>query len=398
MLAYGFFESLAQLPAVDAKWKELEASLAVLRLANEAFARREIDAGSIAGVRERIDKVKDFFIRPRLLKIASTIEQGDRRTLRRRLMAFAADLHARGDFGPANDFYSLIVETASDDIDLQIKALFGSGYALRMLSQPEAATEVYELCRALARSTRDKHAQLRASLCLASVLTECGKVSAAESAVRTVLASARASGQRDVIADALINLAWIAGVRHDPSSVIEHSWAAFRDVRDDYKRDRIRLNMATAFRELKLSTSARRLATHVAHHAHHSDDRIRGNFLLYQLAIDDEDWTTCEGIRAVVAEAPIVPVLEAEYQEVIAREFATRGDVREALAAIDRALAVAEEHRLSDALRSAKEARDDIRRGIIPAAYEYRPVERIPKSRRRLVARIEDALEELCAA
>lgn len=402
MLLIGFVQDMIAVPQGGAEWKALAAGLLATTVAECALCADPPDGSMIEEATRRALRSTDTTVIKLLREILiladdaalDPIEYCDE--LRAKLMAYGHRLHVDGRYASAVDVFTLLANQAGDDVELRLQALAQRAFSLRLLSRFDDAESTYELLKVVGVHSRSKTASLTADAGLGRVLMERGNLPAAETLFRSVVSRARRLKNGTAIGLGFIDLAQVAGIRRDPVGVIEYSHQALERVHEPYRRDRVLVNMAYAFREIGRASSARRLAGHVAENGLHLDQRAFGRIVLYHLAVDANEWGVAESQRGALASMKTPPVIEAEYHETVARHMATSGDAERALHALARMLSVAESHRLAELIHRADEAMADVREGKIPKLYEFRPVERIPKRKQRVIANAENALELLC--
>ena len=403
-LVNGFYENLA---ADDDRWDDLVAGVAVLR-ATEAAVRGDEGGGLIQErAREFVAKVRGTATRNTLtaiLRVATPlvrIDDGELAVLAGKLMTYGIRLHDDGLFAAAGNVFTVVEDLAEHEPDLLMQAIYRRGFALRCLQRfDEAATTYERLATTAERFASSRMAStmaLDAALGLGKIMIERGNLPGAAAAVDAVRRRAEGQGDTAVLAKALIDLAAIAGIRQDPAKSIQYAYQALAIVVEEQQRERLLVNMAHAFRHVGHPDAARRIVERLAVSSRMAEHRAFAQLLRYDLAIDAADWPAAEACRATLGALHLSPRLGAEYYETVARHLAATGAPTSAISMLERMLAVAEEHELGELVFRAEQAMADIRRGIVPAAYEFRPLARIPKQERAAVAEVERSIDALLA-
>lgn len=401
MFLIGFAQDMIAVPPHCAEWYALAAGLLATTVSECALCSGAPDRRMVEEADRRALLMTDI-TRCRMLR--SIIALADdaaldpleyRDVLRAQLMAYGHTLQADGRYAAAVDVFTMLASRAGDDTDLRMDALNQRAFSLRSLYRWDDAEASYEMMKIVARQVRSQGMGLAADFGLAKLLVDRGRTGEGEKATAVVVSRAKRLRDEAILGHALIDLARLAGVRRDPVSVIEHSHSALRAVFEPYRRDRIFINMAYAFREIRRPVRSARLAGHVLRHGQHADQRAFARLVLYNLSIDAGDWIAAETHRSQFSASTMAPDIEAEYHEATARHMATAGDTAQALAALEKMATLTSNHSLAELATRAEQAVADVRRGIIPAIYEFRPIERIPKHKQRMIASIEEALDLL---
>jgi tetratricopeptide (TPR) repeat protein len=233
----------------------------------------------------------------------------------------------------------------------------------RMLGRATESAKSYATARASAKQCRDgkvgEYVELRARLGEALLTLDRGNLPAAERQIAAVLVdSASGAHLADVQARAWHDRAVVAFRRGRVDDAIAWAYRAWRLTTDALQREQILLDLATfllaaGFRGV--SRSANRLAYHTA----------RGPWTRWSAAVnlielatldrqDAEFRRWVEQMRGVA----MPPTLEGEYHYYVALGWRAFGDPARAGAALDRATAVAERHRLGELLVRADGLRD----------------------------------------
>jgi hypothetical protein len=373
----GFAERMAQL-SQKTQWDEVAAGAMVYRLANDALRFGLVDDSAAQTARDQIEHVGRAIVRERLIMVVKAVTpEAQARpdwpdSLITCLMAYGHQLHDDGHFSPAVDVFTLVYERPGSDVDIRLKAMHRCGFALRQLARFQDAKRVYEALRTRSVDVGDERMTLEADLGLARCVVGRGDLQTGDRLAREAVKRAKALNQTAVAANGLIDLAWIAGASCRPHDVIAYSRRAYADLESDDQRERVLLNAATAFRELREPASARTIASFVARRGKSNYARINARTLLYNLAIDARNAQEAAFYRRYLADFSMHPIGTAEYFHAVACEMATFGRFKEARDAAQDMLAVCEDHRLNQHWFRAEQAIHDIDRGAVPALYEFR--------------------------
>jgi len=397
----GFAERMAEL-SQGTQWDEIAAGAMVYRLANDALRFGFADDRAAQFARDQVERVDRVIVRERLTLLMSflTPEAQARAdwpdSLITRLMAYGHQLHDDGHFSPAVDVFTLIYDRAGKDVDIRLKAMLRCGFALRQLARFQDAKRVYEMLRAQSVEKGDERMTLEADLGLARCVLGRGDLQSGERLTREAVERARVLNQTAVVANGLIDLAWIAGVSCRPHDVVSYSISAYADLETDEQRERVLMNTATALRELRRPDSARTVASFVVRRGRFNDVRINALTLLYNLAIDARNAQEAAFYRRHLANLSMHPIATVEYYHAIACEMATFGRFDEARLAAQKMLAACEEHRLNEHSFRAEQALREIDRGAVPAMYEFRGTPELSSVEARRVEEMEVTLATLC--
>lgn len=380
----GFFHALAEADESTAEWDALVGGLAAIRLAEAALSNGQTLEVPATRVDAFVARVSDTSTRGLLTSIVDATRAPHapddymwRHVLAGRLMAYGMGLHASGRFAPAVDVFRTIERADLFDTEFTMQAIYQRAFALRVLHRFDEATAAYAALRTAAREFRHRRFELEADLGDAKIAADRGNLPNAERMVDDVLHRCDRVKDRQLRGKALIDRAWIAGLRKQPDRSLAFSLMALREVEESQRRDRICNNIAFALRETGNGELAKRTAMIVAAHGEHADQRTLAEILLYNLAVDEQAWPVADAFRHRLGRATMTPQRAAEYYQAEARHLAAVGDVPSAERVLARMLAVAQEHRLGQLANDAEEALTDLRRGLVPRLYEYRPTMRV---------------------
>ena len=382
--------------------QELAAAALVLRIVAHEFAGETVLEAEIAEARHAVLRVGDVRTHTRLRDLLSDVTAGERieeswrDTLSLDLLAYGEELRARGLVAAAAALLDLVAEGSQASAELRLDASLRRAFCLRLLGSLDDATAQYRKVEELATFGGFDRQRLEAQLGIARVAINRGNIPQAEPLIDAAIASARAAGLSSVLGKALIDKAAIAGIRRDASGVLVSSYKALEFVETAAGRDRIFINMATAFRELGRAESARRLAHEVLSRPCDADQRAAAMVLLYHLAIDVGDRRTSAMYRRALTAVPLLPAMLAEKCEAVARDAAARGEWESAHNFAEQMIAIADEHQLAELSFRGAFAMESIRGRRVPAVYQFQPVP--PANAEQYVVEIEQELDALCSA
>ncbi len=290
-----------------------------------------------------------------------------------RLFGTAIALRLRGHAAASTDLFAMVRRIAGPEAEISRRATRERGFAFRIVQRFGESEREYDLLVATAKRAGDRFSQLEGELGLAKVRLEMGDLVAGSRMVHAVLEKARSWREQAIECRALVDCAYIAGVEERPSDVLAHSYQALQLADEPKLRERLLINVAFAFRELGRPADSRSLAERVLQNGLEVEQNINAQILLYHLAIDEADWEAAAKSRHVLAALRMPPRIAAEYYQAVAREHASNKRMASALMTLSKIAAIAEEHGLAELLVRTEVASEDLRRGIIPAVYHYRP-------------------------
>jgi hypothetical protein len=188
----------------------------------------------------------------------------------------------------------------------------------------------------------------------------------------------------------------VHGIRREPVEAIIDYSEAIDHIQRDVTRHRLMNSIATAFREVGNAAFAIGIADHVAAHAIEVEARANALTLRYNLAVDVLDDAMSESCRRTLEGIEKPPTQLAEYFEALARDHAAHRRLRDARTAAKRMRETAEKYQMNELLFRAEDALKDIRRGLVPAIYAYRPTKLTTTAEQKLAV-VERALAALIA-
>ncbi len=413
-----FFRALAALQGYEggSEWRALIAGLVTLRLADRRIASAE------HGIRRRPQLVPESGFTPdvprevieaaraatgavddqdsvagplrELVQSAGAVIAGD---LPERLLAYGHALHADSRWPLAADVYRTVLRFAAapqPDGAPVVQPFLPHTYdrlgrSLRMMGDLDAARAAYEAGRAVARILGDDKAEQLIRISEAKILMHVGNLPAAAAALDAIVLDAKAAkvsaqplskgtaGQKrdaeaasdalNVVALAQHDRAAVATLQHDLNFAAELYYSAWRAYRDPVRRERVWVDLALNFAAMGLRDIAREALLAVYAGAHRRETQLIAATNLLELAIVDGREDLFETYRLALRQAAGAATLPAELAAKIAfyegRGEARFGRLDAATAAFERALTLAELHRVNEVTIRSDEALAAIRAG-----------------------------------
>jgi hypothetical protein len=377
-LFLGFLEPVEGLADADPRAAALLAGFLTLCVADMTFIHQEVRGVSVEYARRRVARLHDLTLVARLgqiLDAAASAETSEdwQSILAGRCLAYGLELVQRSEPAAAADTFAVVAKAHGTDADVRMQAMRHRAFALRQLARWGDVTLTLSMLKSLAHQQRDIPHEMEADAGLARVHIWQGNIPAAEPAVQAVLAHAIRLEEQEVVGAAYIDLAAIAGIRHDPAETVRYSLLALGYPLSIERTERVRLNLATAERELRHHELAAGHAMQVYASTRDPERRALAGITLCQLAVDVEDWTTFEARAREVSQMPLTPKASAEFQQAIAIAAASRKDWTVAERALDGMLSVAESHGLNELTVWADTARRLVAKRSVPTIYDFRP-------------------------
>jgi tetratricopeptide (TPR) repeat protein len=299
---------------------------------------------------------------------AVTASWGERRPIvSTHLLAYAALLFGDGQWALAADVYLTFLAYAdtADEAEQASYACVRLGTCLVRLDRLVEAEWAHESGRAIAAQLGQRYAEHLAQHGLAVVAIHRGNLPAADDQLAAVIASCDATSAEepalvDVQARALHDRGRVALRRGDTEHAFTWLYDAMLRHREPYRRDRALHDLATAFMQVGLRTTARQALLVLEAHSHTPELRWDAALALMRLAVLDGSETVFERYRRQLADAPLPPSLAVDYAVAVGDGCRRFGREPQARAAFDRALTLADEHHLNDQLIDAGAPRTSV--------------------------------------
>jgi tetratricopeptide (TPR) repeat protein len=371
-----FFEELGKMDENDAGWRAVSAGLVTMRLVDQWIAdgptSTRVDSWSVSAVREAIAQIPDTTPVRRILSsvvdvmVSSTAI--DMHALTPRLMAYAQALEFEARWVLAADVYRTITAQTHpiEDADLSVAAHSQLGFCLRTLGEFDEAKLAYEQASAVAAATNDLIGVLRGRLGVARIAAMRGNLPAADKLLEEAIAGADAENMRELKSMALNDRAYVAGVGGHWNRSIRFSYEALELSQSQRHRDRILNNIATAFRLLGLYDAARDSYLVLAATAEEQYIRWHADVNLMELAAQQGIELQFDKYRRDLEGSNFPPDLRVTYLLHVGRGYHSLGNADAGISYLERAIQVASEYQLNQAMFEAEEALASARRDRRP--------------------------------
>ena len=358
-----FYEALATLDDATAEWRTLSAGLLTLRLFDrwieEDSAGRRLSRWEVSGVGEAVQAVPSTM--PARSILASVIAAAsDRQSPSVALPMFAAygrALQAEARWTPAADVYETVLVYAEEfDADLAMSSAFQRGTSLRLAGDLEGATVSYAAGRRLAVRASDLTGMLQADVGVALVTAQRGNLPAAEAALDEVIAQAEpvAAKCSMVLSRALHDRGTIALRRGALDPGVGFLTRALQICHQPAERERILSDLGSALFRAGAYEAARDAHLVVRQNAVFRDTRWTAGLNLLEIAAKTDNEPSFEFYRRELADAPLPPRLRTYFHMYVAEGHERFGRFDEVVPQLRRAIALAEQHGINEALFDAE--------------------------------------------
>ncbi|MEO8561889.1 MAG: hypothetical protein ABI601_07430 [bacterium] len=406
-----YIEALADTPDGSPAWHVIIAGYAALQLF-EGWA----DAGAVPPsalelrrVRKYIDATPDSDpMRRCLTQLVDSIEcaaraiESERAARRlevgRVLSAYAKLLQYEAQWGLAADVHMTIIGFAQyvDDAERLLDSMLMRGFSLRMQGRLDEASQAYAALRSAAVLAGNERYRLESLLCDAKVAVDRGNFPVARELLDRTIAEARRSDCSVIVSKGLTDRARVAAMQGDFELSLACSYEALERSEDQMDRERILGNIALIFGQMGLRDAARDAGLLVAATAQDKSARLAAAINLMELAYQDGRELVFEQYRRELAREEFTPYLRAAFLETSADGFRTFGRHREAKAAREQMLAVAERHGLHELVIKAEAALRESKPSIPARADEtHAPLRTLGGAPSKQVATIARAIADM---
>ena len=361
-----YFEALAAMDESSADWRATSAGLVVLRLFDSWIEEGPIVISArswgMLAAREAVEAVDAGNpARALLLGILSALEESSANSFGKvtpRLMAYARALDFQAQWSLAADVYHTVIAHSHpiEEGDIVVDAHMGLGKCIRLLGDLEAAGVAYARAGQIAEAGGDIVKVLWARIADAKVSLQRGNLPDAESILDETIARANGNELRTIRAMALHDQAVVAHYRGDCERAIRLAYEALGDLQEPAARDRVLADIAVFFSELGVRSAARDAHLILAATAQAQYSRWSAVINLMELAALDRCEPVFEQHRAELAEAPLPPVLQAEYLLTLGNAFRIFGRAQAARTTLRRAMDMASQHNLNQFLFAAEKS------------------------------------------
>jgi tetratricopeptide (TPR) repeat protein len=288
-------------------------------------------------------------------RVARNIEVG------RLLSAYAKLLQYDAQWGLAADVHSTVIGFSPymEDTERLLESMLMRGFSLRMQGRLDEASEAYAAMRATAVSVNSERYRLESLLCDAKIAVDRGNFPVARELLDRTIADARRSDCSVIVSKGLTDRARVAAMQGDFELSLACSYEALERSEDQMDRERILGNIALTFGQMGLRDAARDAGLLVAATAQDRSARLAATVNLMELAYQDGRELVFEQYRRELAREELTPYLRASFLEASAEGLSTFGRHREAKAAREQMLEVAEGHGLHEFVIKAEAALRD---------------------------------------
>jgi tetratricopeptide (TPR) repeat protein len=361
-----FFEELGRMDESDASWRSVSAGLVVMRLVDgwieDGATPSRVDAWGVSSVREAIAEMSGSTPLRRMLTgivdaiVSST--SADMHAVIPRLMAYGQALEYDAKWPLAADVYRTIVAHAhpTDDADVVVSAYIQLAICCRTIGELDAAADAYNMASCVALAAGDMIGVLRGRLGDAKVAMARGNMPQAELILDETILRAQAGGHDELRARALVDLAFVAGSRGQHDRAIRYSYEALDLSSSQRERDRILMNIATAFRFLGLLDAARDSYLIVAATTQEQYVRWFCELNMLDLAADQRSELQFDRYRRDLESADLTPQLRVMYLLNVGRGYQSFGRAEASVSYLESAIAMASAHKLNQLLFEAEAA------------------------------------------
>jgi hypothetical protein len=368
-----FIEALAEAREASPAWHVIIAGYASLQLfegwAEACAGASTPSALELRRVRKYIDAVPEGHATRRCLsqlvdcieraaaaveaeRVARNIEVG------RLLAAYAKLLQYDAQWGLAADVHTTVIGFAPyvEDAERLLESMLMRGFSLRMQGRLDEASQAYAALRAAAVSANSERYRLESLLCDAKVAVDRGNFPVARELLDRTIADARRADCSIIVSKGLTDRARVAAMQGDFELSLACSYEALERSEDQMDRERILSNIALTFAQMGLRDAARDAGLLVAATAQDRSARLAAMVNLMELAYQDGRELVFEQYRRELAREELTPYLRASFLEAAAEGFSSFGRHREAKAAREQMLQIAEGHGLHEFVIKAEAA------------------------------------------
>jgi tetratricopeptide (TPR) repeat protein len=395
-----FFGALARAKEDSAEWRLTSAGLVTLRLFDawvvEGPSVVAADAWGLRAVRQAIDAVDAGSSQKTIL--ASIVDAMEAAGMVRvplvapRLLAYARALQFDARWELAADVHRTVIAHAHpvDESDIVIAANMQLGACMRTLAQVDEASHAYARAGCVAAMSGDIVNVLRARISEANLAIDRGNFPQAQTLLDETIQESEANRLHEVRALALHARADVAIRRGDFEVAIGMAYEALEGLTAPAARDRVMGDIATAFYELGMRSAARDAYLVLAATAQEQYTRWAAVINLMECAAADSREPMFEQYRRELASEALPVSLACHYYLYVGQGYGMFGKTEQAIASLERAVELAERHRINEVLFRAEQSLEALRDSgvvIIASAPEYSPT---PK-----LQRVADAVREM---
>ncbi|MGH7647299.1 MAG: hypothetical protein ACREND_04230 [Gemmatimonadaceae bacterium] len=401
---YAFFEALARCESETcAEWRTTSAGLLTLRLFDdwvmEGGSAVSLDSWGLRCVRESISATDPgSSVRALLTSLVDSMQLARHArvaVVAPRLMAYARALQFDAKWTLAADVYRTVLQTAEPaaDTDVVIAANMQLGACMRVLAQWSEARGAYAAAAEVAAFTGDVANVLKARIAEANVMMARGNLPSAEKILDSVIEGAEESGLTEIRAFALQDRGEVARKRGDLEVALGFTYEALSSYEAQSAKDRALSDLAATFFDMGMLEAARDANLMLAATAVEQHTRWVATINLLEIAARDHRQPVFEQYRRELADAVLPATLAAYFEFYTGQGYRTFDRVEQAETWLERAVATASSHQISEVLIKAEQSLAEVREGLALQARtndEETTVETSPR-----VMEVADAIHEM---
>jgi tetratricopeptide (TPR) repeat protein len=360
-----FFEEIASRDEADPEWRAATAGLVALRLVDawleEGPGITTDETWSVRSVRMAIDEVEETTpIRSLLGRVVDALEsrKPDIHVVITPLMAYAQALEYDAKWVLAADVYHSVLAHLHpvEDSDASIAAQLHLGHCYRHLLRVEEAIEAFRAASEISTAVGDLVGILRARIGEGKIALVRGNLPQAEAIFDDTIRRAVGDPLRDVRAGALHDRSTVANRRKQYDLAVRYAYEALQHSEAPIQRDRILHDLAGSFLDLGVYSAARDAYLILVATAQEQYLRWASALNLMEVASLTGAQTVFEDYRRQLRAQPLPPRMAIAYAISVGVGYHRFGNVDQARAHLQRALAMAQEHGINQYLFEAEEA------------------------------------------
>lgn len=380
-----FFGELGRMDETDASWRSVSAGLVVMRLVDQWIAdgptASRVDSWGVSAVREAIAQIAETTPIKRILTSAVDVMTSatamDLHALCPRLMAYGQALEYEAKWALAADVYTTIVAHAhpAEDSDLAIAAHLQLAFCLRTIGDLDAAVRAYAEASRVSFAAGDLIGMIRGRIGDAKIAIARGNLPEAAAILDQAIETATASGSDEIQSRALHERAYLAGMSGRHERAIEFGYRALGFSPAPRQRDRILINIATAFRYLGLCDVARDAYLVLAATSQEQYVRWTAELNLMEIAAIQGAELQFDKYRRELESADFEPLLRVTYLLHVGRGYHSLGQAQVGIPYLERAIELASANNLNQLLFESEEALAEAHRRIRRRAVQAADVD-----------------------
>jgi tetratricopeptide (TPR) repeat protein len=274
------------------------------------------------------------------------------------MMAYGQALEYDAKWVLAADVYRTVLAHLhpAADADASVSAHLRLGQCYHHLQRLDEATAVFGTACEIATAAGDIVSVLRARIGEARIATLRGNLPRAEHMLDEAIREATTPQLRDVRSLALHNRSGVATLRGDYELAIRLGYEALEHSQSSIHRDGILSDIAGAFFYLGVYSAARDAYLVLAATGQAQYTRWVAGLNLLEIAAHTGVETLFESYRRQLADDSLPPMLATAFQLNLGTGYKKLGHMDKARMHLENAIALAEEHRLSQYLFEAEES------------------------------------------